>query len=129
MPQVDLAQHPVKPTEYGRWQQLNGALGVEAFGVNAIVCEPGEQFDIEHDEADTGHQEVYVVVSGRAEFTIGDQHIEAGPGTVVSAPDPATTRSYRALGADTRIVCIGAPVVAQGAYGEWIDEAGAHDVN
>jgi mannose-6-phosphate isomerase-like protein (cupin superfamily) len=125
MPQVDLTHHPVKPTEYGRWQQLNGALGVEAFGVNAIVCEPGEQFDIEHDEADTGHQEVYVVVSGRAEFTIGDQRIEAGPGTVVSAPDPATTRSYRALGADTRIVCIGSPVVAQGAYGEWIDEAAA----
>jgi mannose-6-phosphate isomerase-like protein (cupin superfamily) len=123
MPLVDLTHHPVKPTEFGRWQQLNGPLGVEAFGMNAIVCEPGEAFDIEHDEADTGHQEVYVVVSGRAEFAIGDQRIEAAPGTVVSAPDPSQTRSYRALAADTRIVCIGAPVVAQGAYGAWIDEA------
>jgi mannose-6-phosphate isomerase-like protein (cupin superfamily) len=113
MPLVDLTHHPVKPTEFGRWQQLNGPL----------VCEPGEAFDIEHDEADTGHQEVYVVVSGRAEFAIGDQRIEAAPGTVVSAPDPSQTRSYRALAADTRIVCIGAPVVAQGAYGAWIDEA------
>jgi uncharacterized cupin superfamily protein len=123
MPLVDLTQYPFKPTEFGRWQQLNGPLCVEAFGVNAIVCEPGEAFDIEHDEADTGHQEVYVVVSGRAEFAIGDQRIEAAPGTVVSAPDPSQTRSYRALAADTRIVCIGAPVVAQGAYGAWIDEA------
>jgi hypothetical protein len=106
MPLVDLTHHPVKPTEFGRWQQLNGPLGVEAFGMNAIVCEPGEAFDIEHDEADTGHQ-----------------RIEAAPGTVVSAPDPSQTRSYRALAADTRIVCIGAPVVAQGAYGAWIDEA------
>jgi mannose-6-phosphate isomerase-like protein (cupin superfamily) len=129
MPIVDLTQHPVKPTEFGRWQQLNGPLGVEAFGMNAIVCEPGEAFDIEHDEADTGHQEVYVVVSGRAEFAIGDQRVEAGPGTVVSAPDPSVTRSYRAIEPDTRIVCIGAPLVAKGAYGEWIDQAGVHGVN
>jgi quercetin dioxygenase-like cupin family protein len=129
MPQVDLTQHPVKPTEYGRWQQLNGALGVEAFGVNAIVCEPGEQFDIEHDESETGHQEAYVVGSGRAEFTIGDERLEAGPGVVVSAPDPSITRSYRAIAPDTRIVCIGAPPIAKDAYGEWIDEAGVHDVN
>jgi len=123
MPLVDLTQHPVKPTGYGRWQQLNGPLGVDAFGVNAIACEPGEAFDIEHDEADTGHQEIYVVVSGRAEFTIGDQRVEAGPGTVVSVPDPSATRSYRAIAADTRIVCVGSPVVAEGAYGEWIGEA------
>jgi uncharacterized cupin superfamily protein len=125
MPIVDLTEHPAKPTEYGRWQRLNDAMGVNAFGLNAIVCEPGEQFDIAHDEADTGHQEVYVVVSGRAEFTIGDQRIEAGPGTVVSAPDPAATRSYRALAPDTRIVCVGAAPAGASGFGEWIDEAAA----
>jgi mannose-6-phosphate isomerase-like protein (cupin superfamily) len=125
MPLVDLTEHPVKPTEYGRWQRLNAALGVDAFGLNAIVCEPGEQFDIAHDEADTGHQEVYVVVSGNAEFTIGDQRIEAGAGTVISAPDPAVTRSYRALAPDTRIVCIGAAPSGASGFGDWIDEAAA----
>ena len=123
MPAIDLSQHPLKPTPYGRWQQLNAPLGVDAFGVNAIVCDPGEDFDISHDEADTGHQEVYVVVSGRARFTIGEQSVDAGPGTVISAPDPAATRVYEALAPDTRIVCIGAPVAAKGDYGEWIDEA------
>jgi mannose-6-phosphate isomerase-like protein (cupin superfamily) len=122
---VDLAEHPAKPTEYGRWQRLNAALGVDAFGLNAIVCEPGEEFDISHDEADTGHQEVYVVVSGRAEFTIGEERIEAGPGTVVSAPDPAVTRSYRALAPDTRIVCVGAAPSGASGFGEWIGEAAA----
>ena len=126
MPLIDLTTHPVKATEYGRWQQLNAPLGVEAFGINAIVCDPGEDFDIAHDESDTGHQEVYVVVAGRAEFTIGDERIEAGPGTVVSAVDPAATRSYRALAAGTRIVCLGAPVGAGVGYGEWIDEADVH---
>ena len=108
MATVDLSTLPVKPTSFGRWQQLNGPLGLQAFGMNAIVCDPGEEFDIAHDESETGHQEAYVVVSGRAAFTIGDERIEAGPGTVVSAPDPAANRAYEALEPGTRIVCIGA---------------------
>jgi uncharacterized cupin superfamily protein len=122
MATVDLSTLPVKPTSFGRWQQLNGPLGLQAFGMNAIVCDPGEDFDIAHDESETGHQEAYVVVSGRAAFTIGDDRIEAGPGTVVSAPDPAANRAYEALEPGTRIVCIGAAPGAAQPYGEWIDE-------
>jgi len=71
MPVVDLSDHPIVKTAYGRWQPLNGPLGVAGFGISAIVCDPGEEFDIEHDETDSGQQEVYVVVAGRATFTIG----------------------------------------------------------
>jgi uncharacterized cupin superfamily protein len=123
MPSVDLATHPIQQTPFGRWQQLNGALGVEAFGINSIVCEPGEEFDIEHEESDSGHQEAYIVVAGRAEFQIGDERIEAGPGTVVAAPDPAATRNYRALEPGTRIVCVGTAPAGSHPYGEWISEA------
>jgi mannose-6-phosphate isomerase-like protein (cupin superfamily) len=122
MPAVDLTTIPVKATPFGRWQQLNGPLGLDAFGLNAIVCEPGEDIGISHDEAETGHQEVYIVVSGRAAFTIGDEQIEAGPGTVVAAVDPTATRDYRALEPNTRIVCVGAAPGEPHPYGEWIDE-------
>jgi len=116
---VDLRSQPLVPTPYGRWQPLNGALGVRAVGVNAIVMDPGEDFDIEHDESSSGHQEVYVVVTGRAAFRIGDEEVEGGPGTVVSAPDPAATRSYRALEPETRVVCIGgAPPAEAQPFGE-----------
>src|SRR5690242_20358378 len=70
MARVDLTKHPITATEYGRWQPLNGPLGVTAFGINAMVCDPGETFDIRHDETESAHQEAYVVVAGRAEFTI-----------------------------------------------------------
>jgi uncharacterized cupin superfamily protein len=120
MPSVDLASHPIQPTPFGRWQQLNDALELKAFGMNAIVCDPGEDFDIEHEESDTGHQEAYIVVAGRAEFQIGDERIEAGPGTVVTAPDPAATRSYRALEPETRIVCVGTAIAGAHPYGQWI---------
>ena len=124
MGSVNLDDQPVTATPYGRWQQLNGALNVNAFGINAVVCEPGEELGIEHDETETGQQEAYIVVTGRAAFTVGDQRIEAGPGTVVAAPDPAVTRGFEALEPNTRIVCVGAaPAAESQPFGEWITDA------
>ena len=124
MPVVNLTDHPTVKTPYGRWQPLNGPLGVGGFGISAIVCDPGEEFDIEHDETESGQQEAYIVVAGRATFRIGSDEVEAGPGQVVSAPDPAAVRSYGALEPGTRIVCIGgAPAGDDQAYGSWIGEA------
>jgi len=123
MSSVDLTTLPVTATPYGRWQRLNGPLGLTAFGLNAMACDPGEEFDIAHDESETGQQEAYVVIAGRVEFTIGDDTVVAGPGQVVSAPDPTATRSYRAIEPGSRLVCIGAAPGASQPYGEWIEEA------
>ena len=97
MPTADLATHPVTTTPYGRWQALNAELGITGFGINAIVCDPGETIDTEHDETDSGQHEAYIVVAGRAEFRVGSDVSEAGPGTIVAVADPAVTRSFRAL--------------------------------
>ena len=86
MPVVDLTDHPTVKTPYGRWQPLNGPLGVAGFGISAIVCDPGEEFDIEHDETDSGQQEAYVVVAGRATFRIGDEQVEPAPGRSCRRP-------------------------------------------
>jgi len=119
MGSVNLSDQPVTTTPYGRWQQLNAALNVNAFGINAVICEPGEDIGIEHDESETGQQEAYIVVSGRAVFTVGGERVEAGPGTVVAAPDPAATRGFEALEPNTRIVCVGAAPAAEAQpYGE-----------
>ncbi len=85
---------------------------------------PGDEFDIAHDESDSGHQELYIVVSGRAGFRIGDEEVEAGPGDVVAVPDPRERRDYWPLEAGTRIVCIGAGPGAEHEYGEWITQEG-----
>jgi hypothetical protein len=118
-----LSDVPEVATDEGRWQALNTRLGVTTFGVNAVVMEPGEQVDIEHDETSSGHQEVYVVVTGRAAFSLGDAEVEAGPGDVVAVSDPAERRSYRALAPHTRIVCFGSGPGAEHPYGEWIAES------
>ena len=123
MPTTDLATHPVTATPYGRWQALNAGLGLTAFGINAIVCDPGETIDTEHDETDSGQEEAYIVVAGRAEFRIGSDVAEAGPGTVIAVADTAVTRSFRALEPGTRVVCVGAvPAGTPAEFGSWIAE-------
>ena len=122
---VRLADHPPVQTAYGRWQALNEPLGVSAFGINAIVCDPGEAIETEHDESDSGQQEVYVVLAGRVRFRLGEEQTEGGPGSVFAAPDPAVTRSLEPLEPGTRVVCIGAlPSTVETEYGSWITPAG-----
>ena len=122
-----LSEVPETPTGEGRWQALNKPLGITTFGVNAVAMEPGEEVDIEHDERASGHQEVYVVVTGRAAFRLGAERVEAGPGDIVAVGDPAETRSYSALEPGTRIVCFGAGPGAEHPYGEWITEGASPD--
>jgi mannose-6-phosphate isomerase-like protein (cupin superfamily) len=124
---LHLADVPEITISAGRWQPLNERLGITNFGISAVVVEPGEDPDIEHDEGDSGHQEVYVVVTGRAAFQFGEEHVEAGPGDVVALPDPHETRSYRALEPGTRIICLGARPGAEHPYGRWIAEEAAKE--
>ena len=99
---LHLADVPETTISAGRWQPLNERLGITNFGISAVVIEPGEDPDIEHDEGDSGHQETYVVVSGRAAFRLGDQHGQAGLATSSRCPTRTrrvgTTRSSRARG-------------------------------
>lgn len=118
-----LSEVPETHTPEGRWQALNAPLGISTFGINAVSMEPGEEVDIEHNEIGSQHQEVYVVVAGRAAFRSGSEQLEAGPGDVVAFGDPAETRDFWALEPGTRIVCIGAGPGAEHPYGEWIAQS------
>jgi mannose-6-phosphate isomerase-like protein (cupin superfamily) len=62
------------------FRKVRQALGVEAFGVNAIVYEPRfEGFLHYHDEQD----ELYFVHQGRALFEVDGEEFELGPGGIV----------------------------------------------
>ena len=125
MQAIDLGAVAVGPTEFGRWAALNTQLGVDAYGVNLREASPGEPVELTHDEADTAQQEIFVVISGRARFTVGDETFDAGPGTAVGVGDPALTRGHEALEPGTRVLCIGArPSPAATDWGSWIGDAG-----
>ena len=59
------------------FRKVRQALGVTAFGVNAIVYPPGQEgFLHYHDTQD----ELYFVHSGKARAEVGDEVRELGPG-------------------------------------------------
>jgi hypothetical protein len=93
------------------WHPLRRALGVTAFGVNAFSAEaPGERVIEEHDELGDGagrHEELYVVLSGRAAFTVDGEEIDATAGTLVLVPDPASQRGALAVEPGTVVLVIG----------------------
>jgi mannose-6-phosphate isomerase-like protein (cupin superfamily) len=66
---------------YG-FRKVRRALGVTAFGVNAIVMPPGyDGFLHYHDTQD----ELYLVHRGRARVEVGDEVRELGPGGLFHA--------------------------------------------
>jgi quercetin dioxygenase-like cupin family protein len=96
-------------TGQARWHTIRRALGVSSFGVNAwTATEDGGQIIGEHAEADgEGHEELYVVLAGRATFTLDGEEVDAPVGTLVHVPDPAVKRA--AVGqAGTTILVVGA---------------------
>jgi tetratricopeptide (TPR) repeat protein len=78
------------------WRPLRRRLGIRAFGTNVYTSEGVGQHVVEdHDELGGGaggHEEMYVVVRGRARFTIDGQDLDAPAGTVVFIRDPALKR-------------------------------------
>jgi tetratricopeptide (TPR) repeat protein len=91
-----------------QWRPLRRTLGVEAFGINAyLAVNPGDAVVEEHTEASLGHEEVYVVLSGRARFSLDDEQLDAPAGTVVFVRDPAVKRAAHAEEAGTAVLAVG----------------------
>jgi mannose-6-phosphate isomerase-like protein (cupin superfamily) len=90
------------------WHPLRHALGVQAFGVNAYTApRAGDDVVEEHVEG-SGHEELYVVLSGTARFTIDGEQLDAPAGTCVFLPDGETKRYAVALEDGTRVLAVGA---------------------
>ena len=93
-----------------QWRPLRRTLGIEAFGINAYTASAGELVVEEHDETGAGaghHEELYVVVTGRATFTVDGEEIDAPVGTCVFLDKPEERRDARAVEDGTTVLAIG----------------------
>ncbi len=107
-----LAEIPSLPTDLveAEWKPVRHHLGVSAFGVNAYIARAaGELVIEEHSEGSAGHEELYVVSSGRATFTIAGEEIDAPAGTLVAVTDPLVVRGAVAREPGTTVLVVGAP--------------------
>src|SRR5579863_1417823 len=85
------------------FRKVRPALGVEAFGVNAIVLPAGYATNVHfHDE----QQELYFVHSGEVEIRFGDGSTHRlGPGGLARV-DASTHRSLRNVGDGEAVVLV-----------------------
>ena len=113
------------PTNPGQpeWHMIRSELKVAAFGVNAWTStEAGQAVIGEHDEMhDDGgeHEELYIVLTGSATFTMDGLPKKVPAGSVVFVKDPAVKRSAVADSAGTTILVVGSPVGAPFAVSQW----------
>jgi len=92
------------------WRPVRRTLDVGAFGINAYIApDAGDDVVEEHTERMLEHEEVYVVLSGRATFTLDGETLDAPAGTVVFVRDPQIKRHARAEEPQTAVLAVGGP--------------------
>ena len=97
--ELDDGRSPMRPVRHH--------FGITAFGVNAWTGrDAGDQVINDHDEADDGQEELYLVVNGRAVFELDGERVDAPAGTLVFAR-PAVKRAAFAEEPGTMIVSVG----------------------
>ena len=72
------------------WSPIRHELDVRSFGINAWSGDEGTTLVGEHDEENSGQEELYIVLQGAARFTVDGEDLDAAPGTVVFVSDPAS---------------------------------------
>jgi hypothetical protein len=92
-------------------------LGFRAAGTNAWEADTGGQLNPPHTE-DAGSEEMYVVLRGRAKFTVGEETADAPAGTVVFVP-PEVFRTAVAEEDGTIVFAVGGIVGKPFEGGNW----------
>jgi hypothetical protein len=94
------------------WKPLRRIFGIGSFGVNlARATRAGDVLTHDHtetDDADTGHEELFLIVNGHAIYHVYGQEIDAPAGTFLYVKDPAVVRGAVAVEAGTAMLIVGA---------------------
>lgn len=89
------------------WRPIRRHFGIRSFGINAYTSSHvGGQVVEEHDETD-GQEELYLVVSGRAIFTLDGEEFDLPAGTAVFLPAGSGKRKAVAEEEGTTVLAVG----------------------
>ena len=102
--------HEIPEMTDGRepWRPVRHHFGILSFGINAWTAKgAGDRIINEHDEAEPGgHEELYLVQSGRARFELDGETLDAPAGAFVFVR-PGVKRTAFAEEPNTTILAIG----------------------
>lgn len=90
------------------WRPIRRHFDIRAFGVNAYsALGPGSPIVETHTESQLGHEEIYLVLRGRALFTVDGHEHELAAGQLVLVRDPSLERGAVAIDEDTVVLALG----------------------
>ena len=117
----DLERYPISGQDGLTWRPVRRHFDIKSFGVNAYTAEEAGQRVVEEHREEGGHEELYVVIGGRATFTLDGEEHDAPTGTLVHCT-PGTLRSAVAAEPGTTVLGIGAKAgeVFQPSGWEWV---------
>jgi uncharacterized cupin superfamily protein len=90
----------------GAFKRARAELGVESFGMQVIDLPPNADGYPEHDHAEDGQEEVYVVLSGAGEIEIDGKRHALDPETIARV-GPGTKRKLWPGSDGMRLLCLG----------------------
>jgi mannose-6-phosphate isomerase-like protein (cupin superfamily) len=67
----------------GGFKRARAVLGVSAFGMQVIDMPPNAEMYPEHDHAEGGMEEVYVVLKGAGDIEVDGERVAIDPDTIV----------------------------------------------
>jgi tetratricopeptide (TPR) repeat protein len=120
---------PDRGADDSRWFRLRRELDIGAYGVNAYGADAGQRVIEEHDELGTAagkHEELYVVLRGRATFQLGEDERSASAGEMVFIGDKSIRRGAIAGEDGTIVLVVGATPGVPYAVSPWEAAADAY---
>ena len=91
----------------GGFRKARAELGATAFGIQVLDFPPNADAHPEHDHAEDGQEEVYLVLDGTAEILIDGESVELTPARMVRVAS-GTKRKIRTADGPARILALGA---------------------
>ena len=109
---------PVKPDWPQTWKSIRNYFGITAFGMNAVTKDAGQVLIPEHDERQSGQQEIYFVHAGEVVATLGGERVTVPAGGLI-AVEPDVTRKIESTASPTTLLCVGGTPGEPYEVGAW----------
>jgi mannose-6-phosphate isomerase-like protein (cupin superfamily) len=90
----------------GGFKRARAELGVEAFGMQVLDMPSNLEAYPEHDHAESGQEEVFVVLRGDGDLEVDGERIHVDPDTIVRV-GPKARRKFWPGGDGIRVLALG----------------------
>jgi uncharacterized cupin superfamily protein len=109
---------PVKPDWPQTWKSIRHHFGITAFGINAVTKDAGQVLIPEHNERESGQQEIYFVHAGEVVATLDGESVTVPAGGLIGV-EPGVSRKIESTASPTTVVCVGGTPEAAYEVGGW----------